>query len=93
MVLVRSRSASPILNEGSGDQVGVRCCQGYSKSRIPFGGGCGRLRMKNLWRHRMVPSEIHASAMSKTGGKYKAANGTRIPNLGQQKVRFHNDEG
>ena len=32
--------------------------------------------------------EIHASAMSKTGGKYKAANGTRFQNLGQQKVIF-----
>ena len=38
----------------------------------------------------VFPGEIHASAMSKMGGKYKAANGTRIPNLGQQKVRFHN---
>ena len=27
------------------------------------------------------------------GGKYKAANGTRITNLGQQKVRFRNAEG
>ena len=41
----------------------------------------------------VFPGEIHASAMSKTGGKYKAANGTRIPNLGQQKVRFNSDEG
>ena len=32
----------------------------------------------------VFPGKIHA--MSKTGGKYKAANGTRIPNLGQQKV-------
>ena len=30
--------------------------------------------------------EIHASAMSKTGGKYKAANGTRIPNLGRRQL-------
>ena len=41
----------------------------------------------------VFPGEIHASAMSKTGGKYKAAAGTRVPNLGQQQVRFHNDEG
>ena len=33
------------------------------------------------------PDEIHASAMS------IAAHGTRIPNLGQQKVPFRNDEG
>ena len=41
----------------------------------------------------VFPGEIHASVMSKTGGKYNAANGIRSPNLGQQKVRFHNDEG
>ena len=41
----------------------------------------------------VLPGEIHARAMSKTGGKYKAANDTRIPNLGQQKVRFRNDGG
>ena len=39
------------------------------------------------------PDEIHASAMSKAGGKHKAANGIRIPNLGQQQVRFRSDEG
>ena len=44
MVLVHSRPASPILDEGSGEQIGVRSCQGYSQSRIPIGGGCGRLR-------------------------------------------------
>ena len=37
--------------------------------------------------------EIHASAMSKAGVKHKAANVTRIPNLGQEKVRFRSDEG
>jgi hypothetical protein len=31
--------------------------------------------------------------MSKAGGKYRAANGARIPNLGQQKVPFMNDDG
>ena len=34
MVLARSRSASPILDEGSGGQIGVRCCQGYSGFRL-----------------------------------------------------------
>ena len=41
----------------------------------------------------VLPGEVHASAMPKTGGKYRAASGIRIPNLGQRKVRFHNDEG
>ena len=31
---------------------------------------------------------MEPSAMSKAGGKYRAANGTRIRNLGQQMVRF-----
>ena len=41
----------------------------------------------------VFPCEIHASAMSKAGGKYNAASGTRIPNLGQQKGRLRRDEG
>ena len=32
----------------------------------------------------VFPGEIRASAMSKTGGKYEAATGTRMPNLGQR---------
>ena len=32
---------SPIPDEVGGDQIGVRCCQGYSQRRIPLGGGCG----------------------------------------------------
>ena len=45
--------------------------------------------------HRMFSQEQPRKrhVLSKTGGKYKAANGTRIPNLGQRQVRFHNDEG
>ena len=39
----------------------------------------------------VLPFEIHASARSKVGGKYKAADGTRIPNLGPQRVRVRND--
>ena len=42
---------------------------------------------------KIFPGKIEASEMSKVGGKYKAANGTRIPNLGQQKVKFRNDDG
>jgi len=33
------------------------------------------------------------SAMSRVGGKYRAANGTRIKNFGQQKVGFSSAEG
>ena len=38
--------------------------------------------------HRMFSQE-QPRKLSKTGGKYKAANSTRIPNLGQRNVRFH----
>ena len=30
--------------------------------------------------------------MSRAGGRHKAANGARVPNLGQQKVQFKTDE-
>jgi hypothetical protein len=39
------------------------------------------------------PGEVTPSKMSKAGGKYRAANGARIPNLGQQKVPFLNEAG
>jgi hypothetical protein len=38
-------------------------------------------------------AEMVPSPMSKAGGKYRAANGTRIRNLGQQKVAFTTAEG
>jgi hypothetical protein len=41
----------------------------------------------------MFPSPVTPSKMSKAGGKYRAANGARIPNLGQQKVPFINPDG
>ena len=37
--------------------------------------------------------EFHASDMSKVGGTHKAADGTRMLNLGQQNVRFRIHEG
>ena len=37
--------------------------------------------------------EYHASDMSKVGGTHKAADGTRMLNLGQQNVRFRIHEG
>jgi uncharacterized protein YbjT (DUF2867 family) len=41
----------------------------------------------------MFPGTVRPSAMSKSGGKYRAANGAWIPNLGQQRVPFVNDAG
>jgi hypothetical protein len=39
------------------------------------------------------PGAVVPSRMSRAGGKYRAANGARIPNLGQVKVPFMNEEG
>jgi hypothetical protein len=39
------------------------------------------------------PGPVVPSRMSRAGGKYRAANGARIPNLGQQKVPFVNEDG
>ena len=39
------------------------------------------------------PGQVLPSAMSKTGRHYRAANGTRIPNLGQQDAHFKTEEG
>ena len=92
-----SRPASATLDEGSGDQLG-----GALLPRI-----LDTPRAGFRWVEAVVdsgteasaappnvfPREIHASATHKTGGKHKAANGTRIPNLGPQKIRFHDDEG
>ena len=41
---------------------------------------------------RMVVA-VAVLGASKAGGKYQAANGTRIPNLRHQKIRVRNDEG
>jgi hypothetical protein len=39
------------------------------------------------------PGLVKPSRMSRAGGKYRAANGARIPNLGQVRVPFMNEEG
>jgi hypothetical protein len=39
------------------------------------------------------PGAVVPSRMSRAGGKYRAANGARIPNLGQQRVPFVNEDG
>jgi hypothetical protein len=41
----------------------------------------------------LFPGAVEPSKMSRAGGRYRAANGARIPNLGQVKVRFENDAG
>ena len=38
-------------------------------------------------------ADVVPSPMSKAGGRYRAANGTRIKNLGQQRVSFNTAEG
>ncbi len=40
-----------------------------------------------------VLGKVESSAVSRAGGRYKATNGTRIPNLGQRKIEFATDEG
>jgi hypothetical protein len=39
------------------------------------------------------PGAVVPSRISRAGGKYRAANGARIPNLGQVKVPFMNEDG
>jgi hypothetical protein len=41
----------------------------------------------------VFPGPVVPSAMSRAGGRYRAANGARIPNLGQTTVKFRNDAG
>jgi hypothetical protein len=42
---------------------------------------------------KVFPGRLEPSPMSRAGGRYRAANGARIPNLGQMKVSFINEEG
>ena len=41
----------------------------------------------------LFPGRVVPSAMSRAGGKYRAANDARIPNLGQLRVSFATREG
>ena len=41
----------------------------------------------------LLPGRIVKSPMQRAGGRYRAANGSRIPNLGQQDVSFKTPEG
>ena len=42
---------------------------------------------------KFFPGPVVPSVMSKAGGSYRVANGQRVPNIGQQAVNFHTDEG
>ena len=41
----------------------------------------------------LLPGRVAESPMQRAGGRYRAANGSRIPNLGQQDVSFRAPEG
>ena len=41
----------------------------------------------------LLPGKVEVSAMQRAGGRYRAANGARIPNLGQQMTTFHTPDG
>ena len=41
----------------------------------------------------LFPGKVEASPMQRAGGRYRAANGARIPNLGQQLASFKTPEG
>jgi hypothetical protein len=40
----------------------------------------------------LLPGRVVESPMQRAGGRYRAANGSRIPNLGQQNVSFKTPE-
>ena len=41
----------------------------------------------------LLPGRLESSPMPRSGGRFRAANGTRIPNLGQQKASFVTPDG
>ena len=41
----------------------------------------------------LLPGRLESSPMSRAGGRFRAANGTRIPDLGQQVAAFTTAEG
>ena len=48
---------------------------------------------ESVMHPRTFPGMVQESVMSKAGAAYRAANNTRIPNLGQKDVLFVTDEG
>jgi hypothetical protein len=71
-----------------GDLVGVVARDGGVLEAVVDSGAEESVAPPGFFAAEMVPSP-----MSKAGGKYRAANGTRIRNLGQQKVAFTTAEG
>ena len=41
----------------------------------------------------LLPGQVEESPMQRAGGRYRAANGSRLPNLGQQVAPFRTTEG
>ena len=41
----------------------------------------------------LLPGQLESSPMSRSGGRFRAANGTRIANLGQQDATFSTPDG
>ena len=41
----------------------------------------------------LFPGQVEESPMQRAGGRYRAANGSRLPNLGQQLAAFRTPEG
>ena len=41
----------------------------------------------------LLPGRVEESPMQRAGGRYRAANGSRLPNLGQQVAAFRTTEG
>ena len=41
----------------------------------------------------LLPGRVEESPMQRAGGRYRAANGARLPNLGQQLAEFRTPEG
>ena len=41
----------------------------------------------------LLPGKVEESPMQRAGGRYRAANGSRLPNLGQQVATFRTPEG
>ena len=41
----------------------------------------------------LLPGRVEESPMQRAGGRYRAANGSRLPNLGQQVAAFRTPEG
>ena len=71
----------------------VRKASGASKKLKLVEGVVDSGAEESVTNKGVFPGKVLPSAMSKAGRRYRAANGSRIPNLGQQDVEFRTDEG